>query len=250
MDKLKLVSLLFISIILFGILDVSAQEKNKIFVNNKGVEVTEKELNFINEFYGINYFENMSIEDYEWIKDLNINNRNIELKSIYLYEPKLFTNHKVSARDTTHKTASKKLSIARSCDSNCLVITQLTWLVNPIIKSYDLIGARFSNTSLSENTITTLIKSNNGTSYSYDTRLNNNGFGTTLKLPTSSNIIVQQKFYTNLGGNIFASYQHATKNISIDTSYKYTIRGDGYGKVFSFYGNAVGVYDGMAGVDI
>jgi hypothetical protein len=78
-----------------------------------------------------------------------------------------------------------------------------------------------------------------------------NGIGNSVKLPSSgSNIVVNMVFTTTLGGHIFGSYQHATQSITLPVAKSYTFSLGGYGNVFLFNGNAVGVYDGMAGVDI
>jgi hypothetical protein len=102
------------------------------------------------------------------------------------------------------------------------------------------------------NTFVTKVTSSAGVSYFNYNKVLSNGFGTSVLLPASpaTNIIVDQQFYTNLGGTIYASYQHATSNITLSTSYCYTISASGYGGVFDFYGSATGVYDGMGGVNI
>ena len=243
--------LLFVFLIL--IISISSKvyaTVNKTFINSNGVELTDKEYKFINDFYGENYFMNMTQEDYEWISDLDINNRQVEINAYHDVSNLSLNN--ILTKGPSYETNSKKISIARSCDTTkCTVITNLTWLTNPTIRSYDVIGARFNGTSLYTNNITTKVSSSSGTTYFSNNRYLSNGFGTSVKLPTgATNIIVNQKFYTNIGGNIYASYQHATSNISLPDSYYYTISPGGLGGVFNFYGNASGIYDGMGGVNI
>lgn len=50
------------------------------------------------------------------------------------------------------------------------------------------------------------------------------------------------------GGTIYASYQHVQKDIDLDTSQSYILDYSGMGHVFSFYGNAVGIYDDTPGM--
>lgn len=150
-----------------------------------------------------------------------------------------------------HETRSKQLSIAKNCNSVCTIITNLNWLTNPTIRSFDLIGARFWNTSLANNSITTKVSSRGGTEFFSNNKYFTNGIGTSVKLPDSAtNISVQQKFFTKPGGTVFASYQHSVTNINLQTSLCYTVGVGGYGNVFLFYGAATGKFDQMNGVDI
>ena len=244
MKKIKIIFLaLFILSITFKT-DVFAQQKNETHINKNGIELTEKEYQFVNKFYGEDFFEKMTQEDYEWIMELDINNKKVEIKTIY--------DTNINRDNPFHSTNSKSLSIARSCGNiSCTIITNLTWLVNPSNRSYDVIGARFYNTSLHNNTIQTKVTSSNGTQYfSYDKCLSN-GIGTSVKLPDNgNNITVQQKIFTNLGGIVYASYQHSTSQISLQTSTWYTISATGFGGVFEFYNGAGNYFDGMGGVNI
>ena len=214
------------------------------YVNSNGVKLTKKEYNFVKEFYSLEYLERMEKEDYYWLLDLKINENEVVIKS---------SNEDIIAtKGANHQTGSKKLSIAKSCTSSvCTVITSVTWLVEPKIRSYDLIGARFENASLSNNTISTKVYSSNGTTTFSNYKISTNGIGNSVLLPTGAkNISVDQKFYMKKGGKVYASYQHSIKNISLATSKLYQISERGYGNVFLFSGAAVGVFDGMSGVDM
>ncbi len=215
------------------------------YTNNNGITVTEKEYNIINEYYGNGYFDNMSLEDYEWLRDLDINNseNTIEVKTIY--------ESPVRPLGAIHETASKRIAIIKSCSTYCTIVTTATWLVVPKVRSYDVIGARFMNTNLANDSITTRVRSSSSTTHFDEVKRYSTGFGVSVKLPTNENgIIVDQKFYVNSGGIVFASYQHAAKNISLATSKLYTLGASGYGNVFIFYGDATDVFDQMNGVSI
>lgn len=217
---------------------------SEYITNPNGVTVTEEEKNFIDEFYGENYFYSMTEDDYLWIEALDVNNRDVEIQTFYdIPEYSLASNY--------HQTSYKKLTIARSCSTICTMVVNTTWLVNPTVRSYDVIGARFSKTSLASDSIVTRVISSNGTEYFSNTKVYSNGFGTSVKLPSSgSNISVEQLFYVNLDGTVYASYQHSIKSISLYTSTLYVISSSGYGSVFSFYGDAVNCFDEMNGVNI
>ena len=188
----------------------------------------------------------MTQEDYEWLDDLDINNNDVQIKTIYSND----LGNSIS-RGTFHSTNSKQLSIAKSCNSICTIITNLKWLTNPTIRSYDLIGARFVNTNLANDSITTKVSSSNGIEYFSNNKYFAKGLGTSVKLPSGAkNLIIQQKFFVNPSGTVYASYQHSTSNISLQTSLNYTVGVGGYGNVFLFHSDAVGKFDQMNGVDI
>ena len=248
----KIINITFLIILVLLIINGNntyAYDK-KEYKNDKGVVLTKKEYDFVNSFYGDAYFSKMTREDYEWISVLDINKKNVVISFINNDNP--LKNILRGAQNSFYTTNSKRLAIAKSCDSvKCNVITSLMWLINPVTRSYDVIGARFDGTSLFNNSITTKVSSSSGTSYYSNNNILSNGFGTSVKLPNNaSNIIVEQTFSTVAGGKIYASYQHAKNNITLANSYLYLISANGYGKVFTFFGNALGVYDGMGGVNI
>ena len=218
--------------------------ENLYYVNKNGVTLTQKEYDFIMDFYGVERYENMTQEDYEWIEELNINTTDVVIETIYDYENNL-------SRTTSHATSNKKISIAKSCSSICTIITSVTWYTNPAVRSYDVIGARFVNTELANDSITTKLYSSAGTITSSNIKTTSNGFGVSIKLPSgATGISLDQKFYVNTGGYVYASYQHAITTVSLSTSLLYTIGNGGYGGVFNFYGDALGCYDQMGGVYI
>lgn len=217
------------------------------YTNDLGVQVTKKEFDFINEFYGEEYFSKMTLEDYMWIKDLDLNNSEIEIKKVS--DLPTISLYSISSKDT-----EKTLTIAKSCNTVCNIIINVIWLKIPTIKSYDVIGARFKNTNIvNSDNISTRIKTSNSTNYtsSSNNKKFNFGFGTSVKLPsTATSISIEQKFSVSKNGTVFASYQHSKKNISLEISKLYSISSSGYGSVFSFYGNALNTFDNMSGVSI
>ncbi len=223
---------------------VMALNRCEYYENSNGVILTKDEYDIIIEAYGKNYFDRMSQNDYEWFEDLFMENSSIEINTYY--------DVAITPMGTSYSTANKKISIIKSCStSRCTIMTTATWLSNPKVRSYDVIGSRFNGTALANNSITTRVQSSNGIEYFDNLKQYSNGFGVSVKLPTgATDIIIDQKFYVNPSGTVFASYQHATKSISLATSKLYTLGVSGYGDVFCFYGNALGVFDQMGGVHI
>ena len=130
--------------------------------------------------------------------------------------------------------------------------TSLQWKGRPKVRSYDVIGSLLEgNLTRLSTPMTKLYWS--GTTITYTDRVySGDGYGCSVLLQNSStNMRIVQDVDLEITGNgiFFSSYQHATSNITLETSKKYTVRFGGYGGVFYFYGNAVGIYDSMAGVN-
>lgn len=241
MSKKKLMFSIFLLAMFFiGIVDTFAQSKD-YYINKNGVKITKKEYDFIYEFYGNDYFEKMTNEEYDWIADLNIDNNDVEIVKDSNIMPLAtdFTQH------------GRRITIAKSCSANCIIIVNCKWTTLPSVRSYDVIGARFVDTNLVGNIITTKVTSSAGVDYFDNLRKLSNGFGVSIKLPSSATgISIEQKYTVSKGGTIYATHQHASKNISLATSKLYAISSSGYGKVFSFYGDAYDVFDEMGGLQI
>lgn len=236
----------FLIIPILCILGLTNVNATNVYYTNGEVNLTKKEYDFVKEFYGETFLEDMTSDDYSWIEELDVNNNVVAVKSVNL-EPMGILPY-----GTNVTSNSKTLSIAKSCYTNyCIVTTNVNFLNNPSVRSYDVMGARFSGTSLYNQNITTQVRSSSGTTVSSNYQYFNNGFGNSVKLPDNgSNIIIQQKFYVNPTGTVYASYQHAIKSVSLSTSKMYFISMTGYGGVFTFTGSAINSYDATTGVDI
>ena len=235
--KMRKLFFLLIVILLFGIFNVNAKEIYYSNVNN--VELTKEEYDFLSKMYWDGYQAIMTKEDYNYFVQSNMINGVFDSK-IYNYN---------LARGVSHTTSSKNLKISKSCTSDCDISVVLTWLVNPTIRSYDVIGAYFDGVSLIRMGDTKVVSSSSVNSFSLNNQ-SNNGIGSSIKLPTYSNIVISQSYKVSSGGTVYASYQHAVENITLSTSSKYNFSRNGFGGVFSFYDSASGVFDGMGGVYI
>ncbi len=236
---------IFLKLLIIGLIfsytNAFAKANYYSYTNKHGVTLTETEYEFLKKLYWDEYPTLITKEEYEKIKGQNFFSQEVITKTT--------TDNSATTRGASHTTANKQLKIATTCSTICYVSVTLTWLNNPSIRSYDVMGAYFSGNSLSSN-VTTRISSSNTTFSINDIKKGNQGFGASLQLPTGSNIIVNQTFYANKGGTIYASYQHAISNTTLAISKNYSFSYLGYGHVFLFNGNAKNVYDAMQGVDI
>ena len=211
------------------------------YTNNNGVSLTEKEYNYVIDFYGDDYPSKMTAEDYNWIRKMDVNNRDYKVEKYY--------DNDTTTRSTYHQTSSKYLAISKSCSSTCTVDILLKRLKKPNVRSYDVIGARFVNTSLISGSVSAYVSSSAGTSGYSNYQYFSNGFGNSVKLPASAtNIIVEQSFEVQNSGTVYGSYQHATGYISLAQSKKYSIDLNGSGNVFLFDSSVDNYFDQMGGV--
>lgn len=59
--------------------------------------------------------------------------------------------------------------------------------------------------------------------------------------------VINQTFKVSKGGTVYASYQHAMRNIFLADSKNYTLSKAGYGEVFKFAGTAAMFTTGWMG---
>lgn len=246
--KRRVINILLLAIALFGmsICPTKARE-NVYYTTPNGIELTEEEYRFLTTFYWDSYVDNMTEEQYEDFVNSDLLERRFTTAS---------TSDDImcSPNSTSHTTSYKNLKISAACSSYCTVSIVLTWLVNPSVRSYDVIGTYMTgNVSLLNYAAASV--SNLTNTYYYNNSIVDydpayTGLGNSVLLPSGSNLVINQILTTTPGGHIFASYQHAVQNVSLATSQLYNFSLAGYGNVFDFYGNAYGKYDGMAGVDI
>jgi len=243
MRKRIIMILLVLTIIVF-VPKVEAKE-TIYYTTPNGIELTEKEYTFLTTFYWKNYVDIMTEKQYEEFKNSDLLDRRLITKT--------YTEKICKDRSTIYSTSYKTLKISAACSSNCSVSLVNEWTQNPTVRSYDDIGMYLSGLDLVSYTYTAIFDSNGSSSsghFKTEYATSHDAIGSSVLLPSGSNIIVNQVITTTTGGHIFGSYQHATQSITLPVAKSYTFSLGGYGNVFLFNGNAVGVYDGMAGVDI
>ena len=232
--------------LIFAVLVMVNVNAKEVYYTNGKVELTEKEYKYVVDFYGKDYLEKMTEEDYEWISAMDVNNREVKIKTVYDVNP-----NQVNPNGSFVQTSAKKLSISASCDSDyCIVTTMLTWLGNPSVRSWDVMGSRLYGTSLYNQNVLTAIGTTTSSEHPSNYRFLSSGFGNSFKLPSGTGLTIQQRWYVKPGGHVYASYQHAMESTTLANSKLYNLSVVGYGGVFDFYGAATDVYDGMVGVDM
>ena len=206
------------------------------YKNDNGVSLSKEEYDLLTYMYWDGCQELITSDDYDKFVKSNFMNGEIGYN---VYE-------EIQAKGLINEDGVRSLKIAKNCTSDCLIAVTLTWKGNPNVKSYDVIGTYLDGTSLS-NTPTTKI---GNTSYT-DIKKFNNGFGVSVLLPKYNNApVISQTFRVAKGGTVYATCQHAAKNISLADSKNYTLSKTGYGGVFKFSGIASTVYDNFGGVSI
>lgn len=243
----KLLHLLLLSTAVIGVVKVNAESSSNdyYYTNPNGINLTEKEYNLVKNMFDERFLEVMNQEDYDYINRLDVNNRDVELKT---EEPTY-----IGSRSTYLETQAKKLVIGKSCNTDSCVITiSNTWKYEPRVKSYDVIGAMLVGTTF-KGSSSTIFKFDS-TNYVCNNYVDaSNGTGCSYKLATNVNdqLYAYQTFVVYKGGNVYASYQHAGKSVSLSTSKNYRFHINGYGNVFLFNTNAgKDAYDAMGGVYI
>lgn len=215
--------------------------KEVYFKNNNNVTLTKKEYDYIVERFSENYPYIMTQKDYNNLINDEYLNGKIQIVT---------SNNSINPLATYYETGSKSIKITSVCVSNRCNITVVTqWFKVPTITSYDVIGARFANTSLI-NSPNTVAYTKTNTIYSTEAQKFSNGFGVSIKIPSGTGLEINQYFDTKPEGKVYASYQHAKSNISLANSKKYKIATGGLGNVFSFDSSVKDKYDGMGGVSL
>ena len=244
----KIVMLLLAVLCIFGITkNVYAEEA--YYTNPNGVELTREEYEFLTTFHNSVYPSIMTREMYNSFVESDLMNSEVQI--VTYTEPQLpLLNPAIPPTSQTHSTSAKTVQIGSGCFTDfCIMDIQATWHESPYIRSWDNIGAYLYNVNLISHD-GTYVYSTSGINW-YSNLKTTNGVGNSVKLPdTGENIIVDMAFTVGRGGIVYGSYQHAMQNTTLANSQNYTLDYLGEGGVFAYYGNAIGVYDGMNGVDI
>lgn len=248
MKKIATMIFIFVVGLIVSLNVVHAAENEVYFTSSNGIALTEKEYNFIAEIYSEEYVRNLTQAQYDLLSDLDINNK--EIRTATTTDTILPTN-RASFVETTYK----RLSISSGCESDgiCSFVVVLRWLAIPSTRSYDNMGVRWNGSVALYNTnISTVVEEDDSSRYCVNYKHRSNGFGCTFKLSStaSSHLYMTQVFRVTGSGTVYASYQHASKELTKSAATQYAISIAGYGAVFDFYGDAIGKYDGMNGVEL
>lgn len=229
-----------VTILLFGMSIQRADAMDYYYKNEHGVILSEYEYQYLSQMYWEGYQENLTKDIYDLMKQMNIFNNKLQKN--------ITTNYPIT-RGSVVTSNLRTLSISKSCSNTCMISLAMEWLGTPTIKSYDVMGARLENTSISR-LINTVVSGKNYSKSYTNFKSFGNGFGISILVPNVDNVKTATTFITTNSGTIYGSYQHAKRNITEAVSKNYTIGLGGYGNVFHFNSNAVGVYDDAPGVSI
>ena len=244
----RIIVFLLVALCIFGITK-NAYAEEAYYTNQNGIELTREEYDFLTTFYNSVYPSIMTREMYDRFVESDL--MNSEVNIVTYTEPQLaLLNPGVQPNSQTHSTSYKTVQIGSGCTTDrCYMSVQNTWHVSPSVRSWDNIGAYFDGVSLISHDCT-YVYSTSGVDW-FNNLNTTNGIGNSVKLPdTGENIIIDIEFTVTKGGTVYGSYQHAMQNTTLVNSQNYTLSLGGEGHVFLYYGNAIGIYDGMNGVDI
>lgn len=244
----KIVMLLLAVFCIFGLTkNVYAEET--YYTTAQGIELNHEEYEFLTTFYGEEYLDIMTQEMYNEFVEEDLIHSDVLIKSNDEYNP-FSLNSSSGLRSQTTSTQFKTVQIARACLSTyCVISLKNTWHASPSVRSWDNIGVYLDNVSLIEHSATFVTSTSGNVSYS--NLKTGNGVGNSVKLPdVGEDITINMTLKVSRGGTVYGSYQHAMQNTTLVNSQNYNLSIGGYGAVFLYYGNAIGIYDGMNGVDI
>lgn len=250
---MKKLVVLFISILLVSLTITNVNADEIYYTNANNVSMTKEQYDYFVELVDEYYPAEVTKETFNKFVNYGYFGQPIEKET---YDEDEFKQQTIipmaEPKGTVHETTAKKLVLTKTCGSTyCGISILLTWKGTPKVKSWDVIGALlYGNLTLIGDPTTRLTYSGGNIYYS-DPQYVGGGFGTSVKLQTSTtNMRVYQSYDVYGTGTVYASYQHATKSITKATSKLYTVGFGGDGGVFHFYGSAIGKFDQMGGVDV
>lgn len=240
----------FLYLLLGGIIlmpfNASALEfNNDSVVTENGAVLSLENYNRLSERYSDESIDNLPIEIVEFFNSDSITIIDSSNSDDLLITPFSMQNYQNN---------SKYIELNYYYDDGVYVVEFFNnWKVQPAVKSFDLIGVRWTG---NPDIITAYGQQVDASVVNYGYRGTNmvvksNGIGISMNLLDNcttphNNIIVMSS--APFGG-VFASYQHAASTVTRDESKSYTFSSSGYGSVFKFNSNSVGrYYDAMPGV--
>lgn len=273
----KYIVLLVVAILF--VIPISVFAKERTITNNNGMVISNSDYINLRKIYSEGYIQTMTSADYNKIMNLGIDFGNVNsvikyIKTEYNNIDKTTTNTEVTqeeyenynpgppTRATVIETNYKRIQLSLlDLNNGAAFFTFSTiWKIMPQVRSFDVIGARMAYLHVVNGTQTgrQIFKLNGSydyVQYSFNgTNINNlsNGFGISMNL-LNSNITelecsIDASLYTSGTTSVlYASYQHATSDISLATSKSYTFQGAGLGDVFLFSNGYGQYFDGMQG---
>lgn len=249
-----------------------------ISTNVKAANLTEEEYNRLRKVFSETRISLMSDEDAARYLSYDLDHSNKVSKYYKVTETANGTittevskeeatnaaNSNIATMGTLHTTSYKNILISTSKISTNTYFVYVTneWLITPRVKSYDVIGMRVEDATITSGSqIGTQLYTVNGVSsgvdYSYNGTnmvLSSNGFGISMNLVDAATGFTCEieaiVTATSQWAKAYGSYQHAMTAVTLSKSKSYTISHNGYGKVINFATAVQNDYDNMQGVSI
>ena len=221
------------------------------YTNRQGVSFTKEQYDFFKTTFHEGFQEIVTQEMIDKLAGVDLST--IEVQKVGICP---MTDYNASKRVNPRRddnlfidTYAKSLEMSNLCFAgDCYVFATVEWHGEPTVKSLDLLGVYLTGTVTRESTPMTMISSSEGCDGEETVKYTSSGFGAVVQLIDGDDIFIDQSFRYSGTGTIFYSYQHAMSTISLSDAQLFNTALIGYGSVFDFYGNAVGVYDEMPGV--
>lgn len=246
--KKKILSVMIFTLSLCTMGNVQAEEE-PYFVTYGGVELTEYQYNTLVDILSEERVKTITEDDYNALHVERM------IKGRYSYKTEEYEIEDPGYPSEIepyayHETASKKLTLSRFCSDNiCSVGVTAYWKKVPSVKSYDVIGVRFENTSY-YGIPSFYYGTTTGGTTSYDKSIKTSNGAAFIKKVTSDvdYFALDVDFNYTYNGIVFASYQHATSSVTLAQASNFQFKGTGYGGVFLWPMSIRTKYDQMGGV--
>ena len=270
--------------------------KEEVFYTNKnGVEMTHEQYNKLSKNYSEEKIAKMNETEFNFemthelksvssttkyiIEDITYNTLTNEVISVINREVSKEEfdrfNYEKNNEDlaspngyVTHDTASKSLTLdVYYYTSSVVKIEEIVyWLVEPKVRSYDVLAVRWELGTGSSYKVDTYngaqidgFEFDGGKSQDYvpggsNSKQASNGIGISMNIfdtLNSGGVELRLNVYGKLTGEmaVYGSYQHATSNVTLAQSKDYTFSASGLGKVIKFNSSSIkSRYDNMQGV--
>ena len=243
--------------ILIGLMMIGALVGKNVFAdeiyytNSQGVSFTKEQYDFYTYLTHDGFQEHITQDMLDEIANADLST--IEVKKVSICPmPENSAAERINLRRDDNlfiDTPAKSLEISSiSFGGNNRIYATVEWHGEPAVKSHDVIGAYLTGTVSRLSPPATFVTAYNYCDDEEAIKYDTYGFGAVIQVPDEDDIFIDQTFLYSGTGTIFYSYQHAMSTISLQDAQLFNIGLIGYGGVFDFYGNAVGVYDEMPGV--
>ena len=279
----KLIVYLAINLLMLIPINIFALENDDVIINSNGVQMTRDQYNNLRKYFSDMHIDVLTQDEFEEQMQLDFENVHNSLKyfrtdfnhitgeanSTEITEEEYMSagldkeneQPRSSYVESTYKWISLSASNVNGAAFFCFVAH---WKIMPATRSFDVIAARLIDLDVINGTqggkqFYTINGTTSYVTYSFNgTNINNqsNGFGISMNLLNDTGLtaleleITSSLEVTDYPAIIYASYQHATSNVTLDQSKSYTLSNLGLGNVI-LYGNSsiTAKYDGMPGAD-